>query len=151
MRRRTWALAAVASALLAAVLATNLPAARLTMALIACLLLPGLGWARRMHLGDLGDTLALAIVLSISMTVAVGTTMALSRSWSLGLGLASLAGLALAGFMPARLLLDASAVVRLWITGFADEGGWADWYRNRKQEAKARTAQAAATATEASA
>ena len=152
MRPWIWVLAALAGALLPVVRAANLPAARLTMALIACLLLPGLGWAQKMHFADLGDTLALAIVLSICMTVAVGTTMALSRSWSLSWGLASLGVLALAGFVPARLLLDrASAAVRLPIAGFADDGGWADWYRDRRQEAKARAAQAAAMATEASA
>src|SRR5215210_1493367 len=121
MTRRTRVLAALLGAVLVVVLlATNLPAARVVGALAICLLLPGLGWARRMHFSDLGDTLALAILLSICMTVAVGTTMVLSRSWSLGWGLASLGGLALAGFVPAGLLLGrAAAAVRLRTTRFA--------------------------------
>jgi hypothetical protein len=123
MSVKSRALATLAAALVVVLLATNLPAARLTMALAICLLLPGLGWARRRRFGDLGDTVALAIVLSICMTVAVGTAMVLSGYWSPGWGLAVLAGIGLAGFVPARLLLDrAGAVVRLRIAGFADGG-----------------------------
>ena len=103
MRRRTRVLATLLGALLFAVLlATNLPAARVAFALAICLLLPGLGWARKMRLADLGDTVALAIVLSICATVTTGTAMAVSGSWSPGWGLAVLAGVALAGFVPAR-------------------------------------------------
>jgi hypothetical protein len=152
MTRRTRVLAALLGALLVVVLlATDLPAARVVGALAICLLLPGLGWARRMHFSDLGDTLALAILLSICMTVAVGTTMVLSRSWSLGWGLASLGGLALAGFAPTGLLLDrAAAAVRLRTVRFADDGAWAEWYRATQEQARAR-ARAAATASEAAA
>ena len=152
MRRRTRVLAALACVLLPVALATDLPVARLTMALIACLLLPGLGWARKMHFGDLGDTIVLAVVLSICTTVAVGTAMAVSDSWSLGWGLAALGGVALTGFVPVRLLIDrAGAAVRLRIAQFGDDGGaWTDWYRETLQ-AKARQALAAATASEASA
>jgi hypothetical protein len=153
MSRRTRMMAALLGALLVvALLATDLPAARVAGALAICLLLPGLGWARKMHFSDLGDTLALAIVLSISMTVAVSTTMVLSRSWSLGWGLASLGGLALAGFVPARQLLDrGAAAVRLRIAGFGDDGGaWAEWYRETQRQARAR-ARAATTASEAAA
>jgi hypothetical protein len=153
MTRRAQVLAALlGAALVVVLLAANLPAARMAGALAICLLLPGLGWARKMHFSDLGDTLALAILLSICMTVAVGTTMVLSRSWSLGWGLASLGGLALAGFVPAGLLLDrAAAAVRLRTARFADDGGaWAEWYRETQQQARAR-ARAAATASEAAA
>jgi hypothetical protein len=142
---RLWigVLAALAGALLPVVLATNLPAARVTMALIACLLLPGLGWAQKMHFGDIGDTIALAVVLSICMTIGVATAMTVSDSWSLGWGLAALGGLAVAGFVPVRLLLDrAGAAVRLRIAGFADDGGaWAEWVRET-QQAKVRQARA---------
>ena len=70
-------------------------------------MLPGLGWARKMRFGDLGDTVALAVVLSICTTVAVGTAMAVSGTWSLGMGPGGAgAGVALAGFVPARLLVD---------------------------------------------
>jgi hypothetical protein len=152
MRLRTGVLAALVGALLPVVLATNPSATRVALALIACLLLPGLGWAQKMHLGDIGDTIALAVVLSICMTIAVATAMAVADSWSLGWGLAALGGLAVAGFMPVRLLLDrAGAAVRLRMAGFANDGGaWADWYRETL-EAKARQARAAATAREASA
>jgi hypothetical protein len=160
MRRRARVSAALlGAALVIVLLTTNLPAARMAGALAICLLLPGLGWARKMQLSDLGDTLALATVLSICMTVAVGTTMVLSRSWSVGWGLASLAGLALAGFVPARLIADRTgaavrlriAAVRLRMAGVAyDDGAWSEWYRETERQAKVRRARAA-TASEASA
>ena len=77
--------------------------------------------------------------------------MALSHSWSLGWGLAALGGIALAGFVPGRLLLDrADAARRLRIAGVPDGGGtWAEWYR--ETQATVRLARAAATANEASA
>ena len=160
MRRRARVLAVLLGVLLVALLlTTNLPAARVAFALAICLLLPGLGWARKMRYGDLGDTLALAIVLSICMTVAVGTTMAISDAWSLRWGLVALGGVALAGFVPAQLIADRTgaavrlriAAVRLRMAGVADDGGaWAEWYRETQQQAKVRRARAA-TASEASA
>ena len=153
MSRRMQVLAALLGALLVAVLlAIDLQVARAGLAVAGCLLLPGLGWARKMHYADVGDTLALASVLSICMTVAVGTTMVLSRSWSLAWGLAALGGLALAGFVPARLLLDrARAAVQLRIAGFSDDGvAWAEWYRQTQEQARAR-ALAATSASEAAA
>jgi hypothetical protein len=50
-------------------------------------------------------------------------------------GLAALAGVALAGFIPARLLFDrASAAVQLRMAGFSeDEGAWAGWYPRETQ------------------
>ena len=154
MSRRTRVLAVVLGALLVVgLLATNLPAARVAMALAACLLLPGLGWARKMRFGDLGDTVALAAVLSICTTIAVGTAMALSGSWSVGWGLAALAGVALAGFVPAQLLAGrAVAAVRLRMAGFGDDGGaWADWYRETQQQALQKRARSGVAASEASA
>ena len=152
MKFHVGVLVALVGALFPVVLATNLPAVRVALALAICLLLPGLGWARKMHFGDLGDTIALAVVLSICTTVAVGTAMAVSDSWSLGWGLAALGGVALTGFVPVRLLIDrAGAAVRLRIAQFGDDGGaWTDWYRETLQ-AKARQARAAATASESSA
>jgi hypothetical protein len=114
MSVKSRALATLAAGMVVVLLATNLPAARLAMALAVCLLLPGLGWARKRRFGDLGDTVALAIVLSICTTIAVGTAMAVSGYWSPGWGLAVLVGIGLAGFVPGRLLLDrAGAVIRL--------------------------------------
>ena len=122
MSRRTRVLAALVVALVVAVLvAVNLPAARMAFALAACLLLPGLGWARKMRFGDLGDTLAVAIALSICATVAVGTTMAVSDSWSLGWGLAALGAITLAGFVPGRLRGPARG-------GVTVSEPWVDWY-----------------------
>src|ERR687893_247655 len=124
MRRRSRVLAAVGGTLLVVgLMATGLPAARMAFALAICLLLPGFGWARKMRLADLGDTVALAIVLSMCVTVVVGTAMVVS-GFSPEWGLAALAGVALAGFMPARLLLHrASAAVQLRMPGFGDDEG----------------------------
>jgi hypothetical protein len=150
MKRRTYVLTALVSAALPVLLATNLPAARVAVALLACLLLPGLGWARKMHFGDLGDTVALAVVLSICTTIAVATAMAVSGHWSLEWGLAALGGVALAGFVPTRLLLDrAGAAVRLRL---ADDGGArTNWYRETQEAEVRQAARTAVTAREASA
>jgi hypothetical protein len=48
---------------------------RLGIVAAACLLLPGMGWASKLRLGDAGDRLALAIAISISALTVVGTTM----------------------------------------------------------------------------
>lgn len=116
----------------------------MAVALVVCLLLPGLGWARKMRFGDRGDTLALAVVLSMCGTVAVGTAMALSGRWSLGWGLVVLLGIAAAGFVPAGALADrAGAAVRRRTAGFGDDGGeWADWYAHNQQQAVRRRQQA---------
>lgn len=151
MKLRTYVLTALVSATVPVLLASNLPAARVILALAACLLLPGLGWARKMHFGDLGDTLALAVVLSICTTIAVATAMAMSGNWSLEWGLAALGGVALVGFVPVRLLVDrAGAAVRLRTAGLPDDGGvWADWYRATKEASLRQAARAAVTASEA--
>jgi hypothetical protein len=145
MRREMKMMGAILGASVGLVLlAVDLSVARVVFALAICLLLPGLGWARKMRYADLGDTLAMACVLSICTTVAVGTVMVLSRSWWPQWGLAVLAGIALVGFVPARQLLDrASAALRLRIAGFSDDGGtWADWYRQSQDQAAARQARA---------
>ena len=162
MSRRTRLLLALLGALLVGVLlAINLPAARMIFALTICLLLPGLGWTRRVRSGDRGDTLALAIVLSTCMTVAVGTTMVLSRSWSLGWGLAALSGISVAGYLPIRPLLDrVRAAVRLQTVKTAANSAagaqapdaaptgpapavepWLDWYADVERRAEEAAAQ----------
>ena len=66
----------------------------------ACLLLPGLGWARRSQLRDAGNRLALAIGISISAVTLVGTTMAVTDSWSMPVGAVALLAVAVTGFLP---------------------------------------------------
>jgi hypothetical protein len=82
---------------------------RLGIVAAACLLLPGLGWASKLRLGDAGDRLALAIAISICALTVVGTTMAVLGRWSTPLGLVALAAVGAIGFVPRRLLAPASA------------------------------------------
>jgi hypothetical protein len=72
----------------------------------ACLLLPGLGWARRSHLRDAGDKLALAIGVSICAMTVIGMTMAVAGRWSAPAGAVALLAVAAAGFVPHRLLVS---------------------------------------------
>ena len=81
--RRWWVLGGILGAALLTVLALTIPdGVRVGLAVVGCLLLPGLGWALKMRFSDLGDPVALAVVLSICSTVAVGTAMAVSGGWS---------------------------------------------------------------------
>ena len=73
-------LVTVAAMVLALALALDAPAVRMTAALVGCLVLPGLGWARRLRLRDLGDTVALTVVLSLSITAVVATAHGRDRS-----------------------------------------------------------------------
>jgi len=82
---------------------------RLAIVAAACLLLPGLGWAWKLRLGDVGDRLALAIAISICALTVVGTTMAVLGRWSTPLGLVALATVGAIGFLPRRLLAPVSA------------------------------------------
>jgi hypothetical protein len=82
---------------------------RLGIVAAACLLLPGLGWAWKLRLGDVGDRLALAIAISICALTVVGTTMAVLGRWSTPLGLVALATVGAIGFLPRRLLAPVSA------------------------------------------
>ena len=68
--RRRRVLTGLLAALLLALLTLVSPhGVRVGLAVVGCLVLPGLGWARKMRLGDRGDTLALTVVLSICTTV----------------------------------------------------------------------------------
>jgi hypothetical protein len=78
---------------------------RLGVVTAACLLLPGLGWARRSHVRDAGDTLALAIGVSICAMAVIGTTMAVAGRWSTPVAVVALLAVAAAGFVPHRLLM----------------------------------------------
>jgi len=94
--------ALVVAVALILVLAAVTDWARPLCAAAFCLLVPGSGWARRMHLQDKGDTLALSAVFSICATVAVGTIMVLGRWWSPWTGFAALLLITLCGFIPVR-------------------------------------------------
>ena len=165
MRTRPPAIGLVAPATvvvlaLALALALDSPAVRMTAALAGCLVLPGLGWARRLRLRDLGDTIALTVVLSLSITAVVATGMAVTRTWSPVGGLAVLAGIAVLGFLPVRSLVARAESVVLGGTALAPrprpvtvdagdtEDGWTDWYADARarsdEEQRRRAAEAEA-------
>jgi hypothetical protein len=77
---------------------------RLGLLAAACLLLPGLGWARRSHVRDAGDRLALAIAISICALTVIGSAMAVAGRWSTLAGAVGLVAIAAAGFIPHRAL-----------------------------------------------
>jgi hypothetical protein len=85
----------------------------------ACLLLPGLGWARRSQLRDAGDRLALGIGISICAVTLVGTTMAVSDKWSMPAGAVGLLAVAVTGFLPLGLLKAIGAGLKWFINLFA--------------------------------
>lgn len=70
----------------------------------ACLVLPGLGRARKSQLRDVGDRLALAIGISICAVAVIGTIMAVAGWWSTLWGAAALLAVAAAGFVPHGML-----------------------------------------------
>lgn len=151
MTARWRAVAVVALAALAGLLVAISPAeARLGLAAVGCLLLPGLGWARKMRFDDVGDTVAFAVVLSICGTVMVGTAMALADAWSLGWGLAALTLAAVTGFVPVGALVDrANRAVEERMAGVGDDGGaWADWVARSSQQARRRAEAAAEEASD---
>jgi hypothetical protein len=142
---------------LALALALDSSAVRLTAALAGCLVLPGLGWARRLRLRDLGDTIALTVVLSLSITAVVATGMAVIGSWSPVAGLAILAAVTGLGFVPVREVIVRAGVVVLGRPGRGaerpsavdlddTEDGWTDWYANARarseEERRRRSAEA---------
>ena len=85
----------------------------------ACLLLPGLGWARRSQLRDAGDRLVLAIGISISAVTLVGTTMAVTDRWSMPAGAVALLAVAVTGFLPLGLLKAIGAGLKWFLNLFA--------------------------------
>jgi hypothetical protein len=102
---RAFALALVVALGVIALMAAGRPG----IATAACLLLPGLGWAGKLHLEDAGDRLALAIAISICALTVVGTTMVVLGRWSTPLGLVALAVVGAIGILPGRLLKKVSA------------------------------------------
>ncbi|MCV9992904.1 hypothetical protein OIU93_01165 [Paeniglutamicibacter sp. ZC-3] len=87
------------------VLLLEVEAVRLISAVVFSLFVPGYGWALRMRPGDGGDTLAMALVLSLCATTFVATAMAVAGWWSPVAGFISLLLMAAAGFV--RLRRDA--------------------------------------------
>ena len=146
---------------LALALALDASAVRMAAALVACVVLPGLGWARRLRLKDLGDTIALTVVLSLSLTAVVATGMAVTGTWSPVAGLAILIAVTGLGFVPVRAVIVRAGVVVLGRPGHQEgrprvvdvgdaEDGWTDWYADararsdeerRRREAEAEAAQ----------
>ena len=97
--------AVVAAGAIAAAIATQVGTVRLGIAASVCLLLPGLGWAWKLHIGDIGDRLAL--VLSICAWAVVATIMVVlgvRPMW----GLVGLAAIGVVGLLPQRLLAPIS-------------------------------------------
>jgi len=84
----------------------------------ACLLLPGLGWARRSQLRDAGDRLALAIAISISAVTVIGTIMAITGLWSASVGFIALLAVAVAGFLTKGVLNAISTGLKWFINLF---------------------------------
>ncbi len=154
-------IATVAALALALGLALDAPAVRMAAALVVCLVLPGLGWARRLRLKDLGDTIALTVVLSLSITAVVATAMALTGAWSPVAGLVILVAITGLGFVPVRAVVVRAGVVVLGradrhedrppVVEVGDVGdGWTDWYADararsdeerRRREAEAEAAE----------
>ena len=99
----------VACSVIALTAAGEIGTLRLGIVTAACLLLPGLGWAWKLRLGDARDRLALAIAISICALTVVGPTMAVLGRWFTPLGLVALATVGAIGFLPRRLLAPVSA------------------------------------------
>ena len=137
-RRRT--------ALLALVL-LDWHAVRMIMALGCCVILPGLGWARRMRIRDLGDSIALTVVLSLCITVVVATAMVLSDHWSTAGGAVALLVVGAAGFVPVSRLekilpVPARGPRRALVSVGDGDEDWIDWYADARRRAEARDADA---------
>jgi hypothetical protein len=82
-RNWLWVVVLAATTLTAALLFINdTTPARIPVALVFALVIPGLGWACRLRQRDLGDTLLLAVTISVCLLVLVGEGMALLRLWS---------------------------------------------------------------------
>jgi hypothetical protein len=83
--------------------------ARIPVLLAFAIVVPGLGWAYRLRLPDRGDTLLLAMTISVCLLVVVGESMALLRLWSVPGGFLVLAAIALLGVaLPPHLFRGAA-------------------------------------------
>lgn len=102
MTRKSAAYVLVGAAIVAfgALSAVIVDALRLPLTVACCLLLPGLGWARKAGRADAMDTVALAVLISMSATILVSTAMVVTNSWSTPGGVAVLVAFAVLGFVP---------------------------------------------------
>lgn len=66
----------------------------------ACLVLPGAGWVYRWGGGDLGERIAVTLVISLAATILVATAMAATGTWTIVGGLVALAVVSVLGFVP---------------------------------------------------
>jgi hypothetical protein len=108
MDRRSLRLLVIATTALTAalLLVDDSTPARILVALAFALVMPGLGWAERLRLRDRGDTLLLAVTMSVCLLVLVGEGMALLRVWSVPGAFVVLAAIALLGVgLPERFRL----------------------------------------------
>lgn len=133
------------AATIALLMAVDPSFGRFALTSVACLVLPGLGWARKMRLGDPGDTLALTLVLSVCATVAVGTAMAVAGTWSVGAGLAVLGMVALGGLVPGRAWAEQVAASLRRGPEPGGDDAWTSWrfdvqLRQRRAEREAQQA-----------
>lgn len=103
-RRALSILIAIATALTAAVVVFDAASwIRIPVVLAFAVVVPGSGWAWRLRLPDAGDTLLLAVTVSIGLLVVVGEGMALLRLWSVQGGFLVLAAIAFLGItLPRR-------------------------------------------------
>jgi hypothetical protein len=92
---------------------------RLVLLTVACLLLPGLGWAFRTQLRDAGDKLAVAIGISVCAITLIGTTMAVTGRWSTSGGAIALLAVAITGFLSRRVLRAIGASLKWCLNLFA--------------------------------
>ena len=101
MRRDTAVLTVAGGTLVTALLGPlGVPSAvRLPVTVAFVLVVPGLGWSRRLGLRDGGDTAVLAVALSICAAVLISETMALLHLWSPEAAFLVLEALALAGVL----------------------------------------------------
>jgi hypothetical protein len=92
---------------------------RLVLVAAACLILPGLGWAFRSSLRDVGDKLALAIGISICVITLIGTTMAVTGRWSTSGGAIALLAVAITGFLSGGVLKAIGTGLKWFVNQFA--------------------------------
>lgn len=96
------AILGLAAATLFLVLLVTVSEVRLISASAFCLLGPGYGWARRLPGHSPGDTLAMAVLLSICATILTATVMAVFGIWSALAGFGILVLFAITGWLPLR-------------------------------------------------